>query len=240
MSSCASTETARARRSGRVLALWLLAAWPAHPASAGDVPLPFGIGRGVSVESLKEARFRRAVPQAYDFSCGAAAVATLLSYHYDRPTSEDEVFRHMYRSGDRERIEALGFSLLDMKRFLEAKGYGADGYRLTLRQLEAASVPAIALITTGGYRHFVVIQGITGSRVLLADPAQGVRELPREFFEAIRDPILLVIRPLRPEDAPGLESHWQLRASAPTERTRLDTRLSVQRRVLLRPGLGEF
>jgi hypothetical protein len=55
-------------------------------AQAGAVWLP-GIGGGdnVLVKSMKERKFEQVVRQQYDFSCGSAALATLLTYHYENP-----------------------------------------------------------------------------------------------------------------------------------------------------------
>src|SRR5690606_40798166 len=56
-----------------------------------------------------------------DFSCGSAATATLLTYQYGHPVTELEVFRQMYAQGDQARIRKEGFSLLDMRRYLQSQ-----------------------------------------------------------------------------------------------------------------------
>ena len=105
-------------RRAPVLVALLALAVPLVPALAGSIELrvPHGGGYSVPVTSLKEARFRATVRQQYDFSCGSAAVATLLTYQYGMPVDEAEVFEHMYATGDQARIRAEGFSLLDMRR----------------------------------------------------------------------------------------------------------------------------
>ncbi len=144
----------------------------------------------VPTRSLKEMRFawafRRTVHQQYDFSCGSAAVATLLTYQYGRPTTEASVFRAMFAVGNRNEIRREGFSLLDMKRYLNSIGYVADGVRVPLSTLLKIGIPAIALITDHGYRHFVVVKGADASQVLLGDPALGRRVMSRRAFEAAR------------------------------------------------------
>jgi len=56
------------------------------------------------VRSIKEIKFQRAFQrtthQQYDFSCGSAAVATLLTFQYGRPTDESSVFKAMFVAGD--------------------------------------------------------------------------------------------------------------------------------------------
>lgn len=138
----------------------------------------------VPVMSLKERRWTNVVRQQYDFSCGSAAVATLLTYHYETPIDEARVFEEMFVRGDQPKIQAEGFSLLDMKQFLDRRGLKSDGFRMTLDKLADIGVPAIVLINTGGYRHFVVIKGIEAERILVADSAFGTTIWPRDRFEA--------------------------------------------------------
>lgn len=165
------------------------------PAIAGEVRVPMEAGGMVSVPvtSIFEKRFRTTIKQQYDFSCGSAALATLLNYHFEHPTSEQEVFQAMFEVGDKEKIRREGFSLLDMKRYLEATGYQSDGYRMPLAELAKLGVPAIALINEKGYRHFVVIKGIGPDKVLLGDPATGARSVATAEFEAMHTGIYFLI-----------------------------------------------
>ncbi|CAB3787268.1 C39 family peptidase [Pararobbsia alpina] len=154
---------------------------------------PSGGQEVVRVTSLKEARFRGTVRQQYDFSCGSAAVATLLTYQYGYPMSEQVAFQEMFAEGDQPKIRQEGFSLLDMKRFLAAHGFDADGFEAPLEKLEQAQLPAIALVSENGYHHFVVIKGMRDGRVLVGDPALGTRALPRDSFEARWDNNVLFV-----------------------------------------------
>jgi len=164
-------------------------------AQAGSVWLP-GIGGGdtVSVKSISERKFEQVVRQQYDFSCGSAALATLLTYHYENPIDEQTAFDYMYENGDREKIQQSGFSLLDMKAYLEGHGYQADGFEATLETVAAAGVPAITLLDVRGYRHFVVVKGVTDSEVLVGDPALGLKFFDRADFESMwQNGILFII-----------------------------------------------
>jgi predicted double-glycine peptidase len=178
----------------------VLALLPALAAQAADFSAG-GASFVLPVTSLKEARFRTTVRQQYDFSCGSAALATLLSHHYEFPVTEQEIFRDMFVGGDQPRIRREGFSLLDMKRYLATRGFTADGFEQPLDKLAQAGLPAIVLVADNGYRHFVVIKGVQGGRVLLGDPAGGTRALSRQGFEAIwQNRLLFVIhgRPGKP------------------------------------------
>jgi hypothetical protein len=172
--------------------------------------------------------FRRTWHQQYDFSCGSAALATLLTFQYDRPTDETSVFKTMYAVGDQAQIRAKGFSLLDMKRYLQSLGYTADGVRVSLDTLRSVGVPAIALIADRGYRHFVVIKGVDGNRVLIGDPALGRRILSRHDFEKQRvGNLFFVIRSHRKLAHFNLSADWQSETSPPLsvgiDRRLLDT-----------------
>ncbi len=188
-------------------------------AVAGSIWLPDGGGiSNVTVKSLKERKFEQVVRQQYDFSCGSAALATLLTYHYEDPIAEQTAFSAMYELGDQEKITRYGFSLLDMKGYLEANGYKADGYEATLDTLAGAGVPAIALINVNGYRHFVVVKGLTNGEVLVGDPALGLRTLPRSEFESIWENGILFIIRNRAELARqyfNVDAEWRMLARAP-------------------------
>ncbi|TWI69612.1 hypothetical protein IP91_00682 [Pseudoduganella lurida] len=155
------------------------------PVRAVDLPFAGAGPVSVGVTSIREARYLATVRQQFDFSCGSAAIATLLTHHYGVPVTEAQAFREMFAGGDQARIRREGFSLLDMKRYLAAHGFVADGFQQPLEALAGAALPAIVLVAERGYRHFVVVKGVRDGRVLLGDPAGGTRAMSRAAFEAI-------------------------------------------------------
>lgn len=169
------------------------------------------------VTDLRSRRFHRIVRQQFDFSCGSAALATLLTYHYGLSVNEEEILKEMMVHGDEARIRSAGFSLLDMRNFLARRGLRAEGFRLPLDKLVEAGVPAIALVDTNGYRHFVLLRGISGDRILLADPALGTRSMPRVRFEESWNGVLFVIldRPEMGRAHFNLAEDWGMRGRAP-------------------------
>jgi uncharacterized protein len=136
------------------------------------------------VRSLLEIRQANVVPQIWDISCGAASLATLLTYQHDHPVSERYVAETMLGRTDPLRVRVRGgFSLLDLKRFAEGQGFIADGYiGITLEDLVRFG-PAIIPVVFEGFPHFVVFRGKHDGRVLLADPAFGNRTVDLEEFE---------------------------------------------------------
>ncbi|MGY3266498.1 C39 family peptidase [Lysobacter sp. HA35] len=213
-------------------AAWLLVVGLALATGAGATTLdvrPPGQRYSVPVTSLKEARFRTTVRQQYDFSCGSAAAATLLTFQYGHPVSEAEVFQQMFSTGDPRRIRKEGFSMLDMRRYLASQGFEADGFQLPLDKLAEEGLPAIVLLNDRGYRHFVVVKGIRGERVLLGDPSRGTRAMPRNQFERLWDNrVLFVVHNRRELAQFNRPADWRIAPGAP-----IDT-------VIQREGLQNF
>jgi predicted double-glycine peptidase len=137
------------------------------------------------VRSLLEERQQNVIVQKWETSCGAAALATVMTYQLGYPVTEKQVATAMLRVGSPERVrDRGGFSLLDMKRYAESRGFAANGYAgLTLEKL-ARSAPMIVPVNLDGYDHFVVFRGVHGGRAILADPAYGNRSMPLERFES--------------------------------------------------------
>jgi len=167
----------------------------AAPEGRAEIPIQSGGAFSVPVVSMKEQRFQKTIHQQYDFSCGSAALATLLTHHYNFPVSEQEVFREMFTRGDQAKIKKEGFSLLDIKNYLATRGFDADGYVAEIDKLSVAGVPAIVLVKEQGYYHFVVVKGLRDGRVLIGDPSSGTKVIPKtQFTEMWANKILFVIK----------------------------------------------
>jgi predicted double-glycine peptidase len=105
-------------------------------------------------------------------SCGAAALATVLSYQQGDKVSEQEVIAGLlhYTTPLRQRG---GFSMLDLKRYAQSRAYIAEGFGdMTIGDLEAFG-PAIVRMTANGQHRFVVFLGGQGEQIHVADPAVG-------------------------------------------------------------------
>lgn len=122
--------------------------------------------------------------QQFDYSCGAAALATLLNYHLGENFTERQVIEGLFTHGNIQRIrQRRAFSFLDMKRFVDALGYQGAGYTAELKNLRELDVPVVLPIEINGYQHFVVFRGIRDNRVFLADPWLGHTVYPVGVFE---------------------------------------------------------
>lgn len=172
------------------LLLVLIALWAAPAASESLRATPVAVHAGDSrvvrrVVSFQELRQSKLVRQSWDASCGAAALSTVLTYQFGLSISEYAVAAVILRDSDPARVRARGgFSLLDLKRFVEYIGLEGAGYGdMTLADLVASSEPAIVPIRMRDLDHFVVFRGLRGDRVVVGDPAYGNLTLQRDQFE---------------------------------------------------------
>lgn len=148
------------------------------------------------VSGLKNIRQKGVIVQQLDYSCGAAALATVLTYHFGDPISETDVVGFIFvhgqtvQEGVKKYLRRQGFSLLDLKRFAEFRGYKATGYKgMDLKDLleflYEDRLPVLVAINPLGYNHFVVLKGFDEGRVVFADPAFGNMTMPLGRFEEV-------------------------------------------------------
>lgn len=167
--------------------------------TAGPTPIwfgqvaPDGQTREISVRSWKDLKFTNMVRQRTDFSCGAAALATVFNYAYNKNTTEQQVLINMFKVADPDIVREKGFSLLDMKRYIQAVGMTGEGYKVDFDALRELKIPGIVLISIRGYKHFVVLRKVTGDEVFVADPALGNRVMSRSDFELAWNGVVFVV-----------------------------------------------
>lgn len=166
----------------------------------------------VPVRSMLERKFLTVIKQQYDFSCGSAALSSLLSYHYNLPTPELRSFRGMWYGGEQAQIRRAGFSMLDMKRFLESQSIIANGFQVPLEKIADVGIPGIVLIDVNGYKHFVVLKGVMQDEVLLGDPATGITAMDIASFLAAWNGVFFVITegPVLAKPLFNAPRDWQL------------------------------
>ena len=162
---------------------------------------PSAIRATKTVRTLKQLRDEQVVRQKWDMTCGAAAVSTLLTYDFKDKTPETAVVAWLLRRADPVKVQARGgFSLLDLKHFVQARGYRAEGFsEMTLEELADLKIPAIVPIHSKGVDHFVIVRGVFGDRVALADPAFGNMSMKaRKFLGVWKQGIAFIIHPPDP------------------------------------------
>jgi hypothetical protein len=112
---------------------------------------PLGGGRH-QLPSLAEQKFANVTRQAYDYSCGSAALTTLMNHYLGESLTEMHVINGLLRYGDIQRIsETRAFSLLDMKSLVEALGYEAHGYKTDIAvSVTPSGCIAVSVAPSGG------------------------------------------------------------------------------------------
>jgi predicted double-glycine peptidase len=168
----------------------LLAASPATAESLRTTPVVVHVGDTRIVRpvvSFQELRQSVLVRQTWDSSCGAAALSTVLTHQFGLSISEYAVAAMILRESDPARVRARGgFSLLDLKRFVELVGLRGMGYgEMSFADLARTAEPAIVPIHSRGLDHFVVFRGVEGNRVVLGDPAYGNLTMTTVAFEDV-------------------------------------------------------
>jgi len=150
-----------------------------------------------TVVSLEDLKKQNVVQQTYDYSCGSAALATLLNFHFGENFDERQVIQGLLRHGDSEKIaQRRAFSLLDMKRFVAVLGYKGVGYKAEYEDLTTLDRPCILPIKIFGYRHFAVFRGIHKGHVFLADPWRGNISFTKdEFLEKWYQNVIFIVYP---------------------------------------------
>lgn len=164
-----------------------VAAWP-EPGWCTDSQVVVNAGAvrmQFPVTSLRAQRDAGVVKQRYDYSCGSASLATLLTYGLNDPVDEDAILRALLGSLSPDELADLqrkGLSLFDLQQLAQKRGHKAQGFRLHGSQLARLSHPVIVFIKPRGYEHFAVYKGMRGDRVYLADPSLGNVRMPLYRF----------------------------------------------------------
>ena len=177
---------ARVLRGRRAASLALAAACCAlvaqHAAAAQLLPVP-ALQLRSELSGMRALRYRDMVAQQRDYSCGAAALATLLDYGYGYALDETQIIEAMLRHVD-DPAEVLksGFSMLDMKRYVDSLGLHAVGFQVNMAAMRGLRIPVIVLLEVGGYSHFVVVKKVDHDLVSISDPALGNRSIYADAF----------------------------------------------------------
>ena len=148
------------------------------------------------IMSWREIRDEGIVKQKYDYSCGSGALATLMNIGFDEMVSEEEIIELILKDKyphEIEEIRTKGYSLLELKKVAEEKGYKTAMVRLQLNQLRQLHGPVLIYFEPDGKRHFSVLKEVKGDRVYLADPAKGNIRLGIYLFKKEWQGVVLAI-----------------------------------------------
>jgi predicted double-glycine peptidase len=130
-------------------------------------------------------RDRGVVRQQWDYSCGLAALATLLTHDYQAPVSEAALLEALQDRSpqDGAALRQTGVSLADLAWLARRRGFRAAGLALQPSALARLERPAIVYLEQQGMPHFVVLRGLTADgAAFIADPSYGNRYMKAERF----------------------------------------------------------
>ena len=128
------------------------------------------------------------VRQFNEEDCGAACIATVCE-HYGRRLSLGRV---------RESVGtmATGTTLLGLKRGAEQLGLQARAARAENSLIDHLDDLPLPMVCHWNGNHWVVLHGLKGDQIVIADPAIGIRELTREsFLQHWQNGVVLLLEP---------------------------------------------
>ncbi len=133
------------------------------------------------IKSWVEFKNNRLVRQGYDYSCGSAALATLLSHYYDANVSEAMILKSVLESkGITKEATALenqeennGLSFYDLSQYASTQGFKAVGIALGIEDLKKLQIPVIVFVKIRKQEHFTVLKKMDEQYAYLADPSFG-------------------------------------------------------------------
>lgn len=137
--------------------------------------------------SFVEVKYAQTVRQKFDFSCGAATVATMLTYYWGRDTSELDVMkvlRSRYPDEDWKKLQDQGFSFDDLIWTVNRFGFEGQGAELPAEELAKLDGPVIVHLNKGKFEHFSVVRAVKAGNVFLSDPITGAVTMSLEEFSS--------------------------------------------------------
>jgi predicted double-glycine peptidase len=150
------------------------------------------------------------IKQSTNSDCGPAALATLLNYYLDIPTTESEIARLSLAN-------QYGTTLVGLEQATAAKGAAADSFRMDLKTLKSqmASYPAPVLVRLLlPEPHFVLLLDYGKRTFMMCDPSCGNIVMTEKAF-------------LKRWLIPGLDEGYVLIASRDDERVNVARRNEV-------------
>jgi predicted double-glycine peptidase len=149
------------------------------------------------VLSYREIGRQNLVTQGLDYSCGAAALATIAKYFWGDDVGELDFIKIALQILTPEEFrdrQKNGLTLEDLKNVALKANYFSTVGRLKFNQLRESKVPLIVGVDIEGYKHFVVVRGTDDDYVYLADSIRGnLRIRHSEFKKQWQKNLVLVV-----------------------------------------------
>lgn len=148
-------------------------------------------------KSWQDYKFRYTVRQERDFTCGTAALATILKFHYGMPVSEEMLLQYLLdrypkQEEFKKKIEK-GFSFEDLIFVAEKLGFKAQAAVVSPEELDKLSGPVIVQLVTKDFEHFSVLRKRHQDIAYVSDPLRGALNMPiKDFDKSFRGFVLAV------------------------------------------------
>ncbi|EAQ80274.1 periplasmic protein [Blastopirellula marina DSM 3645] len=136
----------------------------------------------------RDIRDQNIVKQRRDYSCGAAALATISQYYWGDGVTEQKILNVLEENLTQEQLlERVqnGLAISDLRMAAVKVGYLSTIGRITPEELTKVKLPVIVALKLEESNHFVVVRGVVNGWVYLADPARGNLRMPLGQFADI-------------------------------------------------------
>lgn len=130
----------------------------------------------------------RIIMQENDYSCGAAALATMMTYYFQNSVSELDILgdiEHLFNDDEKALIQSAGLSMTELGTIAQARGYQSAAIQLDPAALPDLPGPIIIFLRTNEYRHFAVLREVVDGKARIADPSRG--NITLTIDELLRD-----------------------------------------------------
>lgn len=132
-------------------------------------------------------RYEATIPQAFDYTCGASSVATILTYYLGRPTTEAEIIgalRKRYSIEEIAKRRETGLSFDDLIFAANQLGYSAEGAHIASSELRKLEGPVVVHLDKGKFQHFAVLRLVGVNVFYLSDPVVGQVAMSSAEFDS--------------------------------------------------------
>ena len=142
-----------------------------------------------SITPYRTLRYQQTIGQSDIYTCGAAAVATLLTHFYKFPVSESEIVdlaeKMMLERG--KKSQDSGIDALALKKTLKLKGIDADVVETSLESIRKyfnrGGLPIVIHVNIP-QPHYILAVGLVEDRLIVADPTLGRGVFPLETLSS--------------------------------------------------------
>lgn len=126
-------------------------------------------------QTWTELKYQNLTRQAYDYSCGASSISTILTQFYKTPVSELEILNQLD-------LKDLMASFEDLANVVQYYNFNGIGIATDYENLKKLTIPAIVHLNYKRNDHFSVVRAIDDNFVYLSDSSFGNRKLSKKQF----------------------------------------------------------